>query len=227
MLDIPERKEGCTMKNQELRDRVEQELDFDPGIDTSGIGIAVNRGVVTLTGHVPSVWQKMSAERAAWRVKGVKAIAEELEVRLPQDKKLSDDAIAERAVNILAWSSSVPKDAVRVKVQDGWITLTGEVEWHFQRSAAEREIRRLSGVTGVVNSIELKPRVQPADVKQRIVDALKRHAEVEASKIKIDIENGTVSISGEVDDWNERRAVELAVWSAPGVRMVEDHVRIR
>jgi osmotically-inducible protein OsmY len=215
------------MNDRDLRHRVEVELDFDPSIDSSCIGVAVHRGVVTLTGHVPSVWQKMAAERAAWRVKGVKAIAEEIEVRLPADKKLSDDAIAERAVNILAWSWSVPSDAIRVKVQDGWVTLTGEVEWHFQRSAAEREVRRLSGVTGVVNGIELRPRVQPVDVKQRIVDALKRHAEVEAARIELDVHDGKVSIDGEVDDWNERHAVELAVWSAPGVRMVEDRIRIR
>lgn len=215
------------MTDRQLRERIEEELDFDPSIDSTNLGVAVHNGVATLTGHVPDIWQKQAAERAVWRVKGVKALAQEVEVRVAAAKKLSDDAIAERALKILAWSSSVPRDAVRVKVQDGCVTLTGEVEWHYQRVAAEFAMRRLSGVTAVVNLLTLTPRATPADLKDRIAQALRRHAEIEASNIKVDVVDGKVSLSGEVEDWSERHAIELAVWAAPGVRAVEDHVRIR
>lgn len=215
------------MTDRQLRERVEQELDFDPSLDSANLGVAVHNGVVTLTGHVPDIWQKQATERAVWRVKGVKALAQEVEVRVAADKKLTDDAIAERALKILAWSASVPRDAVRLKVQDGCVTLTGEVEWHYQRVAAEYAMRRLSGVTAVINLMTLKPHVTPTDLKDRITEALKRHAEIEASNIRVDVVDGRVSLSGEVEDWSERHAIEMAVWAAPGVRTVEDHVRIR
>lgn len=215
------------MNDKELRQNLIDELDFEPSIDSNDIGVLVESGVVTLTGHVPTYTQKLAAERAVWRVKGVKAIAQEIEVRIPGDKIQSDDEIAKRAVNTLAWNAAVPRDTVHVKVQKGWVTLTGELSWNYQREAAETAVRKLSGVTGVINNIMLKPTVQPIDVKQRITDALKRHAEVEAAHIQINVrEGGMVSLEGEVDNWDERQAVVHAAWAAPGVRMVDDRLRI-
>jgi osmotically-inducible protein OsmY len=215
------------MNDMSLRDEVLDELDYEPSVDASNIAVAAKDGVVTLTGHVASYAQKLAAERAAWRVHGVKAIAQEIEVRLPGDKKLSDDDIAKRALDILAWDVLVPSDKLQVKVADGWITLSGKAAWNYQRLAAEKAVRKLSGVTGVSNNILVEPRVQAGDVRKNIVDALKRHAEVEANKIKVDVlDSGTVAINGYVDDWDERQAVERAAWSAPGVRVVQNRVRI-
>lgn len=215
------------MNDRELRQNVIDELDFEPSIESAEIGVAVESGVVTLTGHVPTYTQKLAAERAVWRVQGVKAIAQEIEVRIAGDNKHSDDEIAKRAVSTLAWNAAVPSDAVHVKVQNGWVTLTGELDWNYQREAAENAARKLSGVTGVINNIMLKPSVAPVAVKQRITDALKRHAEVEANRIQVYVrEGGTVSLEGEVDNWDERQAVVHAAWAAPGVRMVDDRLRI-
>ncbi len=215
------------MNDKQLRQDVIAELDFEPSIEAAEIGVAVDNGVVTLSGHVPNYAQKLAAERAAWRVKGVKAIAQEIQVRLASDKKCNDDEIAKRAVSMLAWNASVPRDALHVKVQNGWVTLSGNVNWNYQRDAAEAGIRKLSGVIGVINNINLVPAAQSTDIKQRIVEALKRHAEVEADRILISVqEGGRVSLEGDVHNWDERRAVERAAWSAPGVRIVEDHLRI-
>ena len=139
------------MSDSALRQDIIDELDFEPSVKAAHIGVAVDSGVVTLSGHVCSYAEKLAAEQAAKRVKGVKAIAQEIEVRYPSDLKTADDEIAKRAVNILRWSAVVPQDAVQVKVQDGWVTLSGQLEWQFQRTAAETEIRRLSGVAGVIN----------------------------------------------------------------------------
>lgn len=215
------------MNDRQLRQDVIDELDFEPSIESADIGVAAENGVVTLTGHVPTYAQKLAAERAVWRVKGVKAIAQEIQVRIPGDKQQNDDEIAQRAVSILAWNAAVPRDAVHLKVQHGWVTLSGQVDWNYQREAAENAVRKLSGVAGVINDITLKPAVQAVDVKQRITDALKRHAEVEAAKVQVSIrEGGTVALEGEVETWDERQAVVHAAWSAPGVRMVDDRLRI-
>lgn len=215
------------MNDKQLRSHIIDELDFEPSIDSADIGVAVENGVVTLTGHVPSYWQKSTLERIIWRVKGVKAIAQEVEVRLPIDKRDADDQIAERALNMLAWDVSVPDNAIRVKVQDALVTLSGEVNWNYQRKAAENDVRKLSGVFAVVNNITIKPMVQSSDVRERIEGALKRHAEVEANKIIIDVkDNGVVTLDGTVDNWEERQAVERAVWSAPGVRTINDRIAI-
>ena len=215
------------MSDKLLRQFVVDELDFEPSIDAADIGVAVEDGVVTLSGHVADYAQKVAAERAAWRVKGVKAIAQEIEVRLPNARKQNDDEIARRALDIMAWNTLVPKDRVRVKVADGWVTLSGQVDWNYQRVAAENEVRKLGGVVGVFNQIQLATIPQPGDVKRRIVDALNRRAEVEAEAIRVDVRaGGEVRIEGRVDNWRERQAVEQAAWSAPGVRIVDDRLTI-
>jgi osmotically-inducible protein OsmY len=215
------------MTDMQLRQDIIDELDFEPRVNAAHIGVAVDNGVVTLTGHVAHYAEKLSAEQAARRVKGVRAIAQEIEVRYPSDKKTADDEIAARALNILRWSAVVPTEQVQVKVQNGWVTLTGEVEWHFQRSSAESELRKLSGVAGVINDVAIKSRVQTQDIKRKIEDALKRNAEIEAQRIQVSVlDGGRVSLKGNVHDWQERYSVKNAAWSAPGVTSVEDNLAI-
>jgi osmotically-inducible protein OsmY len=213
------------MNDKELRQLVVDELEYEPSIDAADIGVATENGVVTLSGHVADYVQKMAAERAAWRVKGVKGIAQKIEVRLPGDKKWKDDEIAQRALSILSWNTLIPRDCIRVRVSDGWITLSGGVNWNYQRQAAENEVRKLGGVKGVTNNITLTSVVQAGDLKRRIQAALKRHAEVEADAVRVDVRSdGTVRIEGRVDNWSEMKAVEHAVWSAPGVQRVDDYL---
>ncbi|MGZ5920227.1 MAG: BON domain-containing protein [Rhizomicrobium sp.] len=214
------------MSDKRIRQDVIDELDFDPSVNAAHIGVVVDNGVVTLTGHVGSYAEKLAAERVTQRVKGVRAIAQEIEVRYPGDKKTADDEIATRALNILNWNAVVPR-GIQVKVQDGWITLSGQVDWHFERDAAEKELRRLSGVAGVINNITLKARVQAQDVKKKIEDALKRSAETEAGHISVSVlDGGKVALNGQVHDWQERNTVGWAAWSAPGVKSVENLLTI-
>ena len=212
------------MTDKELRQLVIDELEYEPSIDAADIGVVAENGVVTLSGHVTDYAQKTAAERAAWRVKGVRGIAQEIEVRLPGEKKRNDDEIAQRALSILAWNTTIPS-GIRVQVSSGWVTLSGSVRWNFQRRAAENEVRKLGGVIGVTNNIKLPTEVQANDLKQRIQEALKRHAEIEAGAVRVDVRpDGTVCIDGRVGNWSEMQAVERAVWSAPGVRAVEDNL---
>jgi osmotically-inducible protein OsmY len=212
------------MDDKFLRQLVIDELDFEPSIQAAHIGVAVEKGVVTLTGHVGSYIEKVAAEHAVERVKGVKAIAEEIEVRYGDQPKSSDDEIAQRAVNILTWSVQVPQGAIHVKVQRGWITLTGAVEWQYQKVAAETAVHKLTGILGVTNLIEVKPHLDAPDVKSKILDALHRNAELEADSIRVSVNNGNVVLEGKVKAWYERGLAERAAWAAPGVRSVEDRL---
>jgi osmotically-inducible protein OsmY len=214
------------MNDLQLRQDVLDELEYDPSFDAADIGVATENGDVTLTGHVRSYSEKMAAEAAVRRVKGVRAIAQEIEVRYPGDPKTSDDQIARRALDILAWDAAVPHEALTLKVEQGLVSLGGEVGWNFQRNAAEAAVRRLHGVRGVVNGIIIKPKVRAADIQQKIESALKRHAEVEARQIEVLVADDKVTLRGKVDNWDERDAVELAAWSAPGVKSVVDHLTI-
>jgi len=215
------------MEDKTLRQNIIDELDFEPAVNAAHIGVAVENGVVSLSGHVGSYAEKLAAEKAAKRVKGVRALAEGLKVRFASDKKTNDDEIAHRALTILQWSAVVPPNAVMVKVQDGWVTLNGEVDWQHQRAAAENLVRRLSGIHGVLNSITLKERVQPTDVRHKIESALRRSAEIQAQQIRVSVEDGrAVALEGDVHDWEERDAVERAAWSVPGVTRVIDRLRI-
>jgi osmotically-inducible protein OsmY len=159
-------------------------------------------------------------------VKGVRAIAEEIEVRLPYDHKITDDEIASRALDVLHWDTRVPDGVVSITVQDGTVTLTGTVDWQYQRQAAEDDIRKLSGVAGVINQIIIASRPQASDVQSRIQEALRRNAEVAAGAIQVSVQDGKVILEGKVQSWNEREAAERAAWSAPGVRTVEDRLKI-
>ncbi len=173
------------MGDKLLRQEIIEELDFDPSVHSAQIGVAVEDGVVTLTGHVSSYAEKVATERAVQRVKGVRAIAEEIEIRYPNDSKTADDQIAKRALDIIAWDATIPKDKINVKVQDGWVTLSSDVDWNVQKTNAERAVRRLTGVVGISNVISVKPRVKADDVKTRIERALKRSAEIDADSIKV------------------------------------------
>jgi len=214
------------MSDRTLKQAVEDELEWEPSINAEHIGVTAEDGVVTLTGHVGSYTEKFTAEKAARRVKGVRAIAQEIEIRFPSDKKTSDDQIAKRALDIIAWDSTIPKDKVQVKVQGGFVTLSGQVDWHYQRADAEYAVRKLAGVKGLSNEIQVKPKVQAIDVKQRIESALKRNADLEAGSIKVSVLNGRVTLDGKVKAWYERDLAERTAWSAPGVISVEDHISI-
>lgn len=208
----------------QLQQRVLDELEFEPSVKAAHIGVAVRDGVVTLSGHVESYTEKYAAERATRRVKGVRAVAMELDVRLPEDRKIADDEIAGRAVQMLKWDASVPADRIMVRVEHGMVTLGGEVEWAFQRNAAEHDIHKLSGVRAVINNIVVAPRVQAADVSAKIRAALERNAEIEARNIGVTVSGGAVTLTGRVDHWTEREAIIRAAWSAPGVSEVYDEL---
>lgn len=214
------------MSDLALRQNIIDELEFEPSIDAADIGVAVDSGVVTLTGHVPSYFQKIEVENVVSRVRGVRGIAQEIEVRPFGTNATADDEIAKRALNTINWNTTVPKDAVQAKVTKGWGTLSGKVEWQYQKVAAFDAVKRLTGVIGVSNNIDVKPRVSTFDVKKRIEDALKRTAEVEANGITVLVADGRVTLEGHVNAWPERSAVERAAWSAPGVKDVVDHIRV-
>jgi len=214
------------MNDLNLRQNVLDELEFEPRVHAANIGVAVEKGVVTLTGHVTSYAEKLAAETAALRVKGVRAVAQEIEVRYPSDKKSSDDEIATRALNIIAWDATVPDGEIQVKVQNGWITLSGDVDWNYQKAAAEHAVRKLSGVVGVSNFVAVKPRVAAYNVKERIENALKRNAEVEADQIQVHVSGSKVTLNGKVQTWYERSVAERAAWAEAGVTMVDDRLTI-
>jgi len=209
-----------------LQQDIIDELDFEPSIDAAHIGVTVDKGVVTLTGHVPTYAQKMTVEEVVRRVKGVKGIAQEIEVRPAGSHRTADDEIAKRALNVIKWNTTIPEGNLQVKVQNGWVTLTGHVEWQYQKIAVGDAARDLAGVIGVSNSIEVTPHASVFDVKKRIEDALKRNAETEAKEIRVTVHGGKVTLVGHVDGWAERNAAERAAWSAPGVKMVEDHLTV-
>lgn len=209
-----------------LRQNILDELEFEPSIDAASIGITVDNGIVTLTGHVGSYSQKETAERVVKRVKGVRGIAQEIEVRVFGALETTDEDIARRALNMLDWNVSVPRNAVQVKVQKGWVTLSGKVEWQYQKNAAADSVRELAGVVGVSNMIDITPRVSAADVKKRIEDAFKRDAELDSQGVRVDVSGGSVTLRGKVHTWSERRAAERAAWSAPGVKTVNDQIAV-
>jgi osmotically-inducible protein OsmY len=210
-----------------LRKDVLAELDWDPSVDARTIGVAVEDGIVSLTGHVQSYADKVNAEKVVKRVHGVFGVANDIEVALPMNAERTDTDIARSTVNALEWNVSVPRDHIKVAVTKGWVTLEGDVEWFFQKRAAEDAVRYLAGVRGVTNKVTVKSRmVHASDVKSKIEAALKRNAEVDAKHISVDTMDGKVTLSGTVRSWIEREDAVNAAWSAPGVINVIDHIRI-
>ncbi len=215
------------ISDSELRRLVEEELAFEPSVDATHIGVTAHDGVVTLSGHVASHTQKIAAERAVGRVRGVRAIAETVEVRLPSDKKRTDEEIAERAVRMLQWDDLVPSSDIHVKVERGWVTLTGKVTYRYQQEAAVRDVRRLSGVVGVTNLVTVTPApVNSASVRGLIESALKRQAELEARSLMVNVDGSRVTITGNIESLHERNIAVQAAWSTPGVTAVNDRMTV-
>ena len=214
------------MTDLELKKAVESELSWEPSINAAEIGVAAKGGIVTLTGHIQSYWEKVAAERAVERVSGVKAVVNELEIRLPSSSERTDEDIARAAINALEWSVVIPANRIKVKVSKGWVTLEGTVDWQFQKTAAEKAVRKLIGVKGVSDLVEVKPRVSKTEVRAAIEEALKRSAELDANRIKVETDGDKVILRGSVRSWFEREEAERAAWRAPGVRAVEDDIEI-
>ena len=214
------------MNDMKLKKAIEEELEWEPSVSAEHIGVAVDDGVVTLTGYVRTYAEKLAAENVTRRIKGVRGIAEEIEVRFLSDKKTADDQIAKRALDVIEWASTIPSDAVQVMVRNGVVTLTGNVDWFYQKDDAEAAVRKLSGVRAVINDIKIKQKPQAGDIKLKIESALKRNADLEAQSIKVSVNNGRVTLDGKVKAWYERDLAERTAWSAPGVIAVEDRIQI-
>lgn len=214
------------MSDLDIKQNVLDALEFDPSIDSASIGVAVDNGVVTLTGHVPTYAEKLKAEELTIAIRGVKAIAQEIEVRPFGANLTADDEIARRALDVLRWNTTIPVGAVKVKVQAGWLTLTGSLEWNYQREAAARAVRELAGVKGVSNTITIAAKASPSDIRDRIEKALKRQAELDMQNIRVSVLDGAVTLEGRVHSLNERRVAEQAVWAAPGIREVRDRLSV-
>lgn len=212
--------------DDEIKRDVEEELRWDPDVDETNIAVAVKNGVVTLSGFVRGYGQRRAAEAAAKRVAGVLGVANDLEVRLPIIHQRPDPDIARDAVEALKLWLPFSYDQIKVIVKDGWITLEGEVEWSYQREAAETAVSRLKGVKGVSNFIQIKPRAAPTDIKRKIEEAFRRHAEIDASQITVETEDGVVTLRGTVHSWAEREEAERAAWAAPGVRRIENLITV-
>ena len=210
----------------ELQQDVMDELKWEPTVKAAEIGVGVTDGVVTLSGNVDSYYEKWAAERAVARVFGVKAVAEEIQVKLPGSFKRSDGDIARAAANALEWNVSVPHDRVKVEVHDGVVTLRGEVDWGYQKDIAEDVVRYMIGVARVSNQITIKPTVRPTDIGDQIESAFQRNALLDARRVKIETHGSKVILRGSVRSWAERGQAQWAAWSAPGVSEVANHIII-
>lgn len=215
------------MNDLQLKQAVIDELEFDPVLDAAHVTAFVHDGVVTLVGYVSDFAQKHAAAEAVRRVRGVKAVAQELEVRLPADRKVADDEIAAKAARLLEWDLRLPPDTIRLTVEDGIVVLEGQVPWEFQRREAEADIHKLGGVVGVRNLISVQPTAQIDRVQQRIRAAFERAADLESDRVSVHVEpGGTVRLSGTVHTMMERARAENAAWSAPGVSKVVNQIDI-
>ncbi len=210
----------------QLKSDIEAELEWEPSINAAHVGVSVNKGVVTLTGHLDTYAEKFAIDRVVSRVCGVHAVAVELDVKLAAGHVRSDTDIASTAEDTIRWNTLIPVDKVRVKVEKGWVTLTGEVDWDFQRHAAENAMHAIKGVRSVINAITLKPRSAPADVATRIGEALKRRAQREARDVHVTMSGNVVTLRGQVHSVPERDAARGAAMAAPGVARVIDELTL-
>jgi osmotically-inducible protein OsmY len=215
-----------TRTDAQIQSDVLAELKWDPRVQPNEIGVIVKNGVVTLTGWVDSYTKRWAAEDAAHRVRGVKAVANDIEVRLSNEDKRTDADIAAAAVRALEWDAFISVDTLDVTVSNGWVTLKGEVEWNFQKQDAERVVRRLVGVTGVTNLITVKPRVAASELKQKIEQALLRTVQEDAKRIEVEVDGDAVILKGTVRSWAERQEAEREAWAAPGVASVDNRITI-
>lgn len=209
-----------------LKSDVEEELRWEPAVNAAHIGVSVKEGIVTLIGHVPSFAEKHGAEKAAQRVYGVKALANELDVKLPSDGKRTDEDIAKAAVTTLQAHLLIPDEHIKVTVANGWITMDGQVEWQYQKGAADDAVRYLAGVIGVTNNLRVTSHASASDVKDKIKAALRRSAEIDAKTITVDTLDGKVILHGTVRSWAEREEAQRAAWAAPGVTAVTNDIAI-
>jgi osmotically-inducible protein OsmY len=213
-------------RDSELKKVVLDELSWEPSVDAAHIGVTAKDGVVTLTGLVDNYSHKLGAEKAASRVKGVRAVVEEIEVKLPYDVKRGDEDIAAAAIDRLGWNSTIPDGAIHVKVEKGWVTLSGTVDWHFEKEAAEQDIRALSGVVGVSNQVLVKPTVNASNVKDDIEQALHRSWYYDPDTIQVNALGGKIKLTGSVTTWNARRLAGKAAWSVPGATSVDNAITV-
>lgn len=212
--------------DSQLQLDVMNELKWEPSLHHEEIGIAVKDGVVTLSGNVKSYAEKLLAESTTRRVKGVRAIAEDLDVRYDWQPRTTDSEIAQRVCHILDWDPMVPADKIEVTVEDGIVKLKGKVEWHYQKDLAFKDASKIGGVVRIYNLIEVVPKTSAGDVKQRIEKAFERQADLEAEKIKVTADGDHIILSGSVSSWTKRQAAERAAWAAPGVQYIDDRLTI-
>jgi len=212
--------------DSEIERDVKDELQWDPDLDATNIAVSVKDGVVTLAGYVKSYTDKYEAEAAAKRVASVRAVANDLEVRLPSVDERPDPDIARDAVAAIKSQLPISSEHIKVVIKNGWVSLEGQVEWQYQRQTAEKAVRRIKGVKGVSNLIQLRPRAQPEDIKRKIQEAFKRNAEVDANRIMVETNGSEVILKGTVRSWVEREEAERVAWSAPGVTKVEDRIAV-
>jgi osmotically-inducible protein OsmY len=223
---VPISNEEKTMSDDKrLKQAVLDELQWEPSVNAAHIGVTAKDGVITLVGHVENFFEKSAAEKAARRVKEVKAVAEEIEVRLPYSIKHGDEEIASAAVDRLEWDSTFPDGAVKAKVEKGWVTLTGEVDWHYQQEAAMNDVRGLWGVTGVSNEITIKPKPNTSNIRDKIMVALDR-SWFDPATINVTAQGGKVTLTGKVNSWYERDEAGSAAWAAPGTTSVENDIYV-